>query len=297
MRRTLVIIVTFNGMKWIERCLCSVDMSTEKADIVVIDNGSSDGTPEWIEENFGERVKLHRSTENLGFGAANNIGFEYALDGAYEYIYLLNQDAWVRRDCFSKLIDAFEAAAKDERPYGILSPMQMRSDKDFPEEKFLNWYRISDPLEECGIKRTNFVMAAHWMISRACLEKVGAFSPAFRHYGEDDNYIHRAAYHGFLTGLVPAAEGVHDRQDRKIDKGRVMHLKKTAALVKICHPQKTFVLQWVWEILKMGLLSLRHASTDGLKYMRELFAARQNLQQIKKTSLHSGAFLSKKQEN
>ena len=52
MNRTLVIIVSYNGMKWIERCLCSVAMSTEKADIMVIDNASTDGTPEWIEENF-----------------------------------------------------------------------------------------------------------------------------------------------------------------------------------------------------------------------------------------------------
>ncbi|MBQ2452125.1 MAG: glycosyltransferase, partial [Bacteroidales bacterium] len=48
MNRTLVIIVSYNGMKWIERCLCSVAMSTEKADIMVIDNASTDGTPEWI---------------------------------------------------------------------------------------------------------------------------------------------------------------------------------------------------------------------------------------------------------
>ena len=59
------------------------------------------------------------------------------------------------------------------------------------------------------------VMAAHWLISRDCLLKTGCFSPTFRHYGEDDNYLDRAIFHGFKVGIIPATKAVHDRADRK----------------------------------------------------------------------------------
>ena len=291
MNRTLVIIVSYNGMKWIERCLCSVAMSTEKADIMVIDNASTDGTPEWIEENFKGKVELRRLNTNAGFGAANNVGLKAALEARYEYIYLLNQDAWLRRDCLSTLIEAFENAKKENRPYGILSPIQLRSDREFPEEKFLNWYRISDPLEDCGIKRTDFIMAAHWMISRECLQSVGAFSPSFRHYGEDDNYIHRAAYHGFLTGIVPEAYAVHDRQDRACSKAKNMYLKMTAALVKMSDPRKNFHIRWGGQILKLLFSALRYTSTDCLKYAIELTRRRKELHANQQNSRQTGAFL------
>jgi hypothetical protein len=58
------------------------------------------------------------------------------------------------------------------------------------------------------------VMAAHWLISRECLLKVGGFSPSFVHYGEDDNYASRAIFHGFKVGIVPKACGIHDRENR-----------------------------------------------------------------------------------
>ena len=59
-----------------------------------------------------------------------------------------------------------------------------------------------------------FVMAAHWMISRECLLKVGGFSNTFPHYGEDCNYIHRLRYHKFNVGIAPNINVVHDREYR-----------------------------------------------------------------------------------
>lgn len=69
----LTIIVTYNGMKWIDKCIHSVISPSIKSDIFVVDNASSDGTPDYIAKNF-PTVLLTRSSKNLGFGAANNIG-------------------------------------------------------------------------------------------------------------------------------------------------------------------------------------------------------------------------------
>ena len=106
MSRLLVIVVTFNGMRWLERCLGSVQSSNVEADLFVVDNNSSDGSADFVAERFPHAL-LVRLENNLGFARANDIGLKYALDKDYDFVYLLNQDAWVMPDTFEKLIGAF----------------------------------------------------------------------------------------------------------------------------------------------------------------------------------------------
>ena len=118
----LVIVVTYNAMKWAERCLSSLRNSSVSCDVMVIDNNSTDGTQNFIHTHFPE-VELIENKKNLGFGQANNIGLQRVLDENYEYAYLLNQDAWVMPDTLEKLIDI----SKTHPEYGVLSPMQLKA--------------------------------------------------------------------------------------------------------------------------------------------------------------------------
>ena len=104
MNRVLVIVVTYNGMKWLDRCLGSV----EGADVFVVDNDSTDGSADYIQGHFPQ-VKLIRSAENHGFSKANNLGFEYALKKGYDYVYLLNQDAWLEAGALETLVAAADS--------------------------------------------------------------------------------------------------------------------------------------------------------------------------------------------
>ena len=137
MADVLVIIVTYNALKWVSKCLRSVENSTHPADVVVIDNGSTDGTLPLIRTDFPQ-VRIVETGENLGFGAANNIGLRMALDEGYAFAYLLNQDAWLEKDTLEKLV----AAHKPE--WGVLSPMQLNAggkrDKRFNKKcgKYIN---------------------------------------------------------------------------------------------------------------------------------------------------------------
>lgn len=233
MMKTLVAIVTFNAMNWIDRCLNTLFTSTIPLNVIVVDNGSIDGTQDYVRKHFPE-VEMCQSKENLGFGRANNIGLQKALDEGYDYVYLLNQDAWVEPDTIQVLIEM----QKKYPEYGILSPMQLQADKKFFDKNFLQIVIRTAPIsfdvfEEAlyfnrvsDIYEVDFVMAAHWLISRKCLETVGGFSPTFPHYGEDDNYIQRCQYWGFKVGIVPAAKAVHDRAQRITSKEKRMYLDK-----------------------------------------------------------------------
>lgn len=88
--KVLVIIVTYNAMRWIDKCLTSLLKSSIPVDCIVIDNKSSDDTVETIKRNYSF-CRIIESEENLGFGKANNLGFQYAIDNNYDFVYLLTK--------------------------------------------------------------------------------------------------------------------------------------------------------------------------------------------------------------
>lgn len=113
----LTIIVTYNAMKWIDRCIGSLQQSTIPTDIFIVDNGSTDGTIDYIRHHFPE-VRLSVQKQNLGFGQANNIGLRLAISEQYDYVLLLNQDAWIASDMLQQLLDAADGQS-------LLSPVHL----------------------------------------------------------------------------------------------------------------------------------------------------------------------------
>ena len=70
--KVFVIVVTYKGMQWYDRCFTSLRNSTIPIQTIVVDNASGDGTVEYIKENYPE-IMLIESKENLGFGKGNNL--------------------------------------------------------------------------------------------------------------------------------------------------------------------------------------------------------------------------------
>ncbi len=284
----LTIVVTYNGMKWIERCLRSVKASTVASDVMVIDNASDDGTPDFIREHFPE-VILSGNKDNLGFGAANNIGLRYALSHGYRFVYLLNQDAWVFPETFATLVRAFEENGGNA--VGILSPMQMETNLTRMDAQFR---KHCGPALEKDASETvivPFVMAAHWMISRECLESVGGFSPAFPHYGEDVDYIHRAAYKGFAAAVVKTASAVHDRADRPRPKDYRMKLKVITAKAAVTNPLSNPLFALIVQSVILALQGARHFSTIPWKGIGELHGSFGELKRLREEAKETCAFL------
>lgn len=299
MTEILTIVVTYNGMEWIDRCLGSVRASAVPSDILVVDNGSVDGTRDWIREHFPEAI-VSENKENLGFGAANNIGLRYALSHSYKYVYLLNQDAWVFPDTYGTLVRAFGEDGKTGpsglrksigKPVGILSPVQMEAGQDRMDAQFLkHCSKALDSTSEETV-RVPFVMAAHWMVSRECLSAVGGFSPAFPHYGEDLDFIHRASYKGFAAAVVRTASAVHDRADRPRPKDYRMKLKVITARTAVTNPNTNPHLALIGQSVILALQGIMHFSTIPWNGIKELWNGSKELQGYRKESLKPGAFL------
>lgn len=227
------IVVTYNASKWLDKCFGSLVNSTVSTRILVIDNKSTDGTPDQIRSKFPS-VEIIETGQNLGFGKANNIGLRRALDENADYVFLLNQDAWVEADTIEKLVSA-------QKPdYAILSPVHLNGQGDALDFGFATYLvnsltpnLISDiylnrvrPLYE--IKYAN---AAAWLLNMKCVEIVGGFDPSFFMYGEDDNYMLRVKYYGFKIGICLSAKIYHDRQFRDNKKWDGLYDNKKSLMI------------------------------------------------------------------
>jgi GT2 family glycosyltransferase len=211
-----VVIVTYNGMKWVDKCLRDVLQSDTNVKIVVIDNRSTDETVSFIKTNYPE-IDLIETNENLGFGRANNIGIKKAVNANADYVFLLNQDGYVEKDTIRKLAE-FHVRHPE---YGVVSPQQKNGNGSGLDAKFKNIVLnqcVTHTFEDSGrtVHDVSFVMAAFWLISAECLKKVGIFDPIFFHYGEDGDYLSRVRFHGFKIGIVMDSIGYHDRQERVV---------------------------------------------------------------------------------
>jgi GT2 family glycosyltransferase len=219
-KKVFVIIVTYNGSKWIEKCINSLLHSTYPIDIVVVDNYSTDNSVELLKQ-FSQ-IHLILSKENLGFGKANNIGIDYALKNNADYVFLLNQDTWIFDETISNLV----AVAQNNPSFGIVSPMHFSGDEKTLDEGFVTYYsrKIGENLDK-NIVIVPFVNAAAWLVSSACLRKVGGFESLFGHYGEDRNYCDRVLYHQFQIVIAENAKICHDRKITRSFKKDVIQSK------------------------------------------------------------------------
>lgn len=234
MNKIFIIIVTYNGMLWLKKCLDSC----KNYPVIVVDNNSTDNTISFIEDNYPE-VKLIKQSKNLGFGQANNIGINYALKEGAEYVFLLNQDAYIQPNSIKNLINK----SNSNPEYGMISPIHLNGKGDKLDRNFA-YYLAYDKNDKFYFDAINnslkdiyevpFVNAAAWLIPRSTLDIVGGFDPLFFHYGEDENYCQRVIFHKLKIGVISGSFVMHDREDRQIKRNSFeADLRKKEIMYKI----------------------------------------------------------------
>lgn len=204
-QKVVVIIVTYNGSKWLNKCLQSLQQSVLPISVIAVDNASTDKSVQILKQfSF---VEVIQSETNLGFGKANNIGLKKALEENFDYCFLLNQDTWIETDTIQNLVKV----AEQNQKFGIISPMHFSPDEVSLDANFeMYWKRKTNSISS-EVDEVPFVNAAAWLLSKNVIDKVGYFEPMFDHYGEDRNYADRVRYHGFKTVIVQNSKIYHDR--------------------------------------------------------------------------------------
>ena len=205
-KKISVVVVTYNGEIWIKKNIDSLLKSNYPIDIIVVDNASTDGSITLLKEY--KSIKLIENNHNLGFGKANNIGIDSAINNGADAIFLLNQDTWV----FENTIINLAEKLFENPELGIVSPMHYSADETNLDSSFGTYYnKFEEETDLNSIRIVPFVNAAAWLVSKECFQKTGYFEPIFNHYGEDRNFCDRIRFHGFKIGIVKDATICHDR--------------------------------------------------------------------------------------
>jgi len=215
-RRISVIILNWNGGAVLGPCLESLTRVSEpELEITVVDNGSSDSSPEIVRRDF-PGVELIENGRNLLFAAGNNVGIKAALERGAEFILLLNNDTEVDPRFAAELLRAF-----DDPGTGIAGPRIYYYDD--PERI---WYggggfnRLTGVPFHRGLRRiegsfedspgpTGWVTGCALMARREVFEQIGGLDPSYRIYCEDVDFCLRAAERGWSLVYVPSAKVWH----------------------------------------------------------------------------------------
>jgi GT2 family glycosyltransferase len=186
-------------------------------EIVILDNGSSDGSVEFLGKEF-PHVHLIDNKENLGYAAGNNVGIQYALQQGADYVFLLNNDTIVDKHLLAELVEAGEI----NEAVGVLAPKIYFYKQEnviasagsrkryFPpggikiiglgkqDEDVYNRQREIDYAIGCGL-----------LVKRGVFEKIGMLDPAYFLYREDYDFSLRVRRGGYKILYVPAAKMWH----------------------------------------------------------------------------------------
>jgi len=215
------IVVTHNAAPWIEKCLES--LRGTRAEVIVVDNESGDGTPELVREKFPEARLLEE--ENRGFGAGNNAGMRAA---SGRYFLLLNPDAWLTAGA----LDALVAFADEHPEAGIVGPRLLnpngslqRSVRGYPSpwriateyfflRKLAPRSRAPNAFFGAGfahdsVREAEFLGGACLLVRRDAVDSVGGFDEDFFLMSEEVDWCYRFRQAGWKVLFYPGAEVFH----------------------------------------------------------------------------------------
>ncbi|HKP32546.1 MAG TPA: glycosyltransferase family 2 protein [Chitinophagaceae bacterium] len=218
-----VIIVSYNVKFFLEQCLSSVERAirvlSDAAEVIVVDNASSDSSVKFLEPNFPNVIFIQNS-ENVGFAKANNQALKIARG---EFILFLNPDTIISEDCFINTIDFFkdhpEAGAvgvKMLEGKGSFLPESKRGfptawrsfsrltglSRMFPTSKMFAGYNLGH-LNADRVHEVEVLAGAFMMVRKEVLDKTGGFDERFFMYAEDIDLSKRiidAGYKNYYLG-------------------------------------------------------------------------------------------------
>jgi glycosyltransferase involved in cell wall biosynthesis len=186
-----VIIINYNGLKFLENCLDSLRKTKyNQFEVILVDNGSSDGSANYIEKNY-PWVKVIRLKKNVGFAMGNIIGFKYATG---DYIVLLNNDTIVHEDWLKELVKTAEMDEKIGIVGALIIPIKYKGKKP---------YIISE------VTDVACVIGAAMLIKRKLIDDVGFFDPDFFIFFEDEELCLKAVISGYRVVFSPNAYVYH----------------------------------------------------------------------------------------
>lgn len=240
-------------------CVATVlRMNYSNLRVVVVDNNSTIGSDVRLRERWTESEVIH-SPANLGFAGGANLGIERSLACGADYIFTLNNDTIVDRECLSELV----VAAEQNPKVGIVGPKIYYL--DIPNRIWFagaNRNKLTfslmrfekgkpDGPEFDQPREVNYLCAGAMLVRREVFERVGLFDPGYFMYYEDCDFCIRVNAQGYLMYYIPTARVWHKVAASTGGEGSPSEIYyRTSSVFR-------FLRQHVHGLHKAGLIAIR----------------------------------------
>lgn len=200
------VVVTFNRLELLKQGIECLRKQAKLTDIIVVDNGSTDGTREWLDAQPGLLV-VHQ--DNVGGSGGFYTGIERAYSEGADWIWCMDDDVFPRPDCLDRLLPY-----TDRPEVGILSPRRLLEGKVFTHEfQHFNFTNPVGSLHGCKLAKQQVNQATEIMgadfegpfISRRVVEKIGLPNRELFIFCDDTDYCLRTHLAGFKLLYIPEA--------------------------------------------------------------------------------------------
>jgi len=210
-----IIILNWNGLDDTLKCLASVEkLDYQPRQVVIVDNGSSDGSPARLKASF-PHIPLIEHSVNQGYTGGNNAGMRFAIAHGADYLWLLNNDTIPEPDCLTRLI----TRANADHDIGLLCPLTYHYGEsgrlqfggtiaDMARETFFPAHdpRTGDP--DPGAL-PSLLWGTALLVKSSVVQRIGYLDDRYFAYHEDVDYSLRAIKAGFHTAVEPTAVLYH----------------------------------------------------------------------------------------
>ncbi|MEN8904955.1 MAG: glycosyltransferase family 2 protein [Clostridiales bacterium] len=204
-----IIIVNWNGKKYLETCLKSLyDQKYKNFEIIFVDNNSIDDSINYVKTNFPD-IKIILNKKNYGFAKGNNIGLKYC-NG--EYLLLLNNDTEVHNDFICELVNSMD----NEKIAGVCGKVYSLNKRD----KKLSTIHKIDPssgkaihiIDEVEKREIDYLAGNSMLLKKTVIDKVGFFDSTYFAYYEETDLCARIIKAGYSLFYIPKAYIWHKEQ-------------------------------------------------------------------------------------
>lgn len=212
--KVVVIVPNWNGLDSLAECLDSLQQQSLKTHVIVVDNGSVDGSTEVVENKY-PRTELIKHNTNKGYAGGVNAGFRRAVELGAKYAAPFNNDAVADKDWLKQLVEHFEANPKT----GIAACKLLNaggSKIDSTGDYYTNWGlpyprgRGELDINKYDDKTEIFGASGGASLYRVeMLKEIGLFDEYFFAYYEDVDLSFRAQLAGWKVAYVPSAIVYH----------------------------------------------------------------------------------------
>ncbi len=239
-----VLILNMNGLKWLRNLLpCLEEDRCLNKKVYIIDNGSTDGSVEWVRENHPNVVVL-AMPENLGYCMAYNLASRIAFNDGCDWVIWQNNDTLVEPGW----LDRFADVATQDPKIGVMGPVFLDWSNDGPNFFMRNRHPDVVPFmldSDRAPVDCDWVEGSSCAVRKKCFEDVGPLEPDLFIYWEEADFCRRARFRGWRVAIVPGAVARHyGGGDTASGNGSVIPFNAlkmhNSYVYKLCDPEREF---------------------------------------------------------